>query len=184
MNNIVRKLTRSEYYRYAEHLKKLDDESKYLRFGFKAKDETIDSICNNILKNPSKHILFGVENDNLELVAVGHVAIGDPTELAFSVLKEYQNRGLGSTLVRRCIQFCRNFNIRNGYLTCLSHNHVIKHLCLKYGLRLTTEDGETLATFKLDPPTFATVINENIDNNFAIVDFLSKRTMRFWSVLP
>lgn len=182
MNYLVRKLAPFEYYRYRDHLKKLDDDSRYLRFGFRAKDPTIDDICTRVEKDYNKHTLFGVENSKLELIGVAHVALGNPTELAFSVLKEYQGQGIGSKLVRRSIQFCRNFNIKEVCMVCLSTNHIVRHLCLKHGLRLTTVDGETLAHFQLDPPNFASIANENLDNNLAAIDFLNKQTWRFLSI--
>lgn len=183
MNYLVRKLTVFEYSKYANHLKKLDDQSRYLRFGFKAKDQTIDTMVNDIVKNPQKHVLFGVENSNLELIGVGHIALGQPVELAFSVLQEFQGQGMGSSIIKRCIQYCRSQSITKGYMVCLSSNYIVRHLCVKHGLKLSLQEGEVLASFELNPPTLITLTNESLDNNLAVADFFKKRSLKFWSDL-
>ena len=103
MKHTVRKLLDYEYSKYREHLKKLDESSRHLRFGYMIKDESIDQLCDDIERDHEHHILFGIENRDLELVAVGHIALDDKMELAFSVLKEYQGQGMGSDLMKRCI---------------------------------------------------------------------------------
>ena len=96
-------------------------------------------------------------------------------ELAFSVHKEYRGHGIGSMLMKRCIQYCRTHNILKGCMVCLSSNAVIKHLCIKHGIHIHNEQGETLADVELDSPNITTFINEATDRNLAVMDYLGKR---------
>lgn len=178
MTHTVRRMLTHEYSKYREHLKKLDANSRHLRFGIMLSDEAIDLVCDKIENDRDHHILFCIENLDLEIVAVGHIALGTKMELAFSVLKEYQGQGMGSALIRRCIQWCRTHGILDGMMVCLSHNTVIKHLCSKHHIKMTTEHGETLAEIHLDPAQPETFIEEALDRNVAIMDWLSKRTLR------
>lgn len=178
MTHTVRRLLDYEYPRYRRHLKKLDSNSRYLRFGIPIRDESIDQLCDLIEQDHDHHILFGIENRELELVAVGHIALGEDMELAFSVLKEYQGQGMGSKLMKRCIQWCRTHGILEGMMVCLSHNTVIKHLCAKYGIRTVSEHGETLAYIHLDPAGPGTYLEEAVDRNAAIIDYWTKRSFR------
>ena len=172
----VRRVLYNEYYKYRTHLKNLDDQSKYLRFGYAANDTMIDSLCDRIDQNKDHHILFCIENDDLELVGVGHIALEENAmELAFSVLKEYQGKGMGNLLMKRCIQWCRTHNILQGCMVCLSSNTAIKHLCSKYGMKLYTDHGETLTDFEFDLPGLDTWINETADQNLAVIDWVNKR---------
>jgi len=171
----VRRLLPHEYGKYRTHLKSLDDDSKELRFGYTISDQVLDGLCDKFEANPSKHILFCIENSNLELVAVGHIALEGEMELAFSVLKDYQGQGMGNLLMKRCIQWCRTHNILEGCMVCLSHNKAIKHLCSKYGISMTNEHGETLATIKFEHPDLFTYVDEATSANLAVVDWLSKR---------
>ncbi len=172
---VVRRVLSTEYDKYRKHLKSLDETSKYLRFGFMIKDEVIDQLCDSFEAEPEKNILFCVENDKLEFVAVGHIALHDGMELAFSVLPSHQGKGLGNLLFKRTIQWCRTHKKLKGCMVCLSTNSVIKHLCLKYGIHLTSAKGETLAEIELDHPNITTYIAEATDHNLAVMDYLGKR---------
>jgi GNAT superfamily N-acetyltransferase len=173
----VRRVLPHEYAKYLQHLRNLDAESKILRFGYAIKDEVIDQVFQNIEKNRDMHVLFCVENADLEFVAVGHIVVGDTMELAFSVLKEYQHQGLGSALMRRCIQWCRTHNILEGEMVCLSSNRTIKHLCNKYGISMVNDAGETMATIRLEPADAGTYISEAVNQNLGAFDWLSKRAV-------
>lgn len=174
-HNVVRRVLPAEYPKYRKHLKALDDASKHLRFGYVIRDEMIDQLCDNFEADPDKNILFCIENDELDFVAVGHIALQDEMELAFSVLKEYQGHGLGNLLFKRVIQWCRTHGKLKGCMVCLSTNSVIKHLCIKYGIKIHSEQGETLADVELDHPSITTFMSEATDSNLAVMDYLGKR---------
>ena len=178
MFTTVRRVLPHEYAKYRTHLKSLDAESKVLRFGYPVSDYVLDTLCDKFEADPSKHILFAIENEQLEFVAVGHIALEGDMELAFSVLKEYQGQGMGNRLMKRCIQFCRTRKIRKGCMVCLSTNARIRHLCRKYGISIHNDHGETLAEIKLDYPDVTTYIYEQVDSNMGILDYWQKRFAR------
>jgi len=175
MLTTVRRVLPHEYAKYRTHLKCLDTESKILRFGYTVSDYILDTLCDKFEANPHKHILFCIENEQLEFVAVGHIALEDQMELAFSVLKEYQGQGMGTRLMKRCIQYCRTHSVLKGCMVCLSTNKVIRHLCAKYGITMENELGETLATIELPEADMYTYVEEATSANLAVVDYLSKR---------
>lgn len=177
----VRLVLPHEYGRYRTHLKALDSESKVLRFGVPITNEAIDALCDKIEAEKDKHILFCVENELLEFIAVGHIAVGAEMELAFSVWKRHQKQGLGSALMKRCIQYCRTHNLLMGTMVCLSHNDAIKHLCRKHGIRVINEHGETMANIKLDSPSITTYVAEATDSNLAVIDYVGKRIPKPWT---
>ena len=173
----VRRVLPHEYAKYCQHLRSLDLDSKVLRFGCVIKDEVIDQLCQTIENDRDNHVLFCIENNNLEFIAVGHIALGNGMELAFSVLKEYQNQGLGSAVMRRCIQWCRTHNILEGEMVCLSTNRAIRHLCNKHGISMVNDAGETMATIHLKPADTGTYISEVLNQNLGAIDWLSKRAV-------
>jgi GNAT superfamily N-acetyltransferase len=178
MFTTVRRVLPHEYAKYRTHLKSLDAESKVLRFGYSIHDDIIDALCDKFEASPRKNILFCIENDKLEFIAVGHISLENEMELAFSVLREYQGQGMGSALMKRVIQWCRIFGKHKGCMVCLSTNSAIKHLCLKHGIRISSEHGETLADIELDTPDITTYISEATDTNLAVADYLGKRIAR------
>jgi RimJ/RimL family protein N-acetyltransferase len=177
---IVRKALYNEYHKYREHLKALDAASKYLRFGYPISDEMIDRLCNGIEANPKMHKLFCIEDNDLEFIGVGHIALEGGMELAFSVLNKYQGSGMGNSLMKRCIQWCRTHDILKGHMVCLSHNKAIRHLCTKNGIHIHSVDGETMGDIVLDSPTIITFFNEAADKNIGMFDYMTKRTRLTW----
>ena len=173
----VRRVLDHEYSKYRKHLKALDRESKTLRFANPLTDEVIDNLCDKWEKDHEHNILFCIENDDLEFIAVAHIAIDEQhnMELAFSVLKGYQGQGMGNHLMKRAIQWCRTHNFLHGSMVCLSTNSVIRHLCNKYGINMTSEYGETSAKIELNHPNMATFLTEATDSNLAVMDYLGKR---------
>jgi len=183
MLTTVRRVLPHEYGKYRKHLKALDLDSKVLRFANPLSDDVIDKLCDGFEAHPDKHILFAIEDSNLEFVAVGHIALDGEMELAFSVLKEYQGQGMGTKLMKRCIQYCRTYGILKGCMVCLTTNSVIKHLCAKYGITMENDHGETLADIVLPSATPTTYIEEVADSNLAVMDYWSKRFARPLAIL-
>lgn len=179
----VRRVLPHEYEKYRTHLQALDAESKTLRFANPASDYVIDQLCDKWFADIESHILFAIENDKLELVAVCHIALDETMELAFSVLKEYQGQGMGDKLMTRGIQYCRTHDLLHGSMICLSTNAVIKHLCIKHGIHIHSEHGETMADIDLDSPTVTTFIKEAADSNLAIMDYVGKRALLPWTLV-
>jgi GNAT superfamily N-acetyltransferase len=179
MSHLVYRLQPHEYPRYRKHLLALDDASRYLRFGYQVKDEMIEQLCTGFESNPKEHKIFAIENDDLDVVAVGHISLqGGETELAFSVLKEYQNQGMGSSLMGRTIEWCQNRNIKGGCMVCLSSNVAIKKLASRHGV-LVNDQGETLANIQIPEATPASVMHEVVESNMAKFDHLGKLQRKF-----
>jgi GNAT superfamily N-acetyltransferase len=177
--HLVYRLQSEEYNRYRKHLLDLDGESRYTRFGFMIRDEVIEQLCDKFESNPGNHKIFVIEDEDLNVVAAGHIALeGGETELAFSVLKEYRKQGMGSSLMKRCIEWCQNRNIKGGCMVCLSTNTAIKKLASKHGV-LINDGGETLANIQIPEPTPNSMFSEVLDSNLAKLDHLGKLQGKF-----
>ena len=182
MHSIFR-LPESEFHRYKTHLLSLDDESKLMRFGYQIKTETILELSKKWAKNPEKNIIFAIENDDLELVGVGHICLEDPEpELAFSVLKEYQQQGMGSELMARCVEWCRNRNLQTGTMVCLSTNTAIKKLASRHGI-LVRDGSETLASIKMPEPDLSSIVHELVEDNLSTLSHIGKAQRKFAKIL-
>lgn len=174
MPHLVYRLQPHEYPRYRKHLLALDEASRYNRFAFNISDEMINKLCDNFEANPKDHKLFVIEDNDLNVVGVGHIAReGEDVELAFSVLKEYQGQGLGSSLMKRCLEWCQNRSIEHGKMTCLATNTAIRKLASKHGV-LVNDHGEVLADIDIPDPNYVSVMNEVVDSNLARFDHLGK----------
>jgi GNAT superfamily N-acetyltransferase len=175
----VYRLRADEYRRYRKHLLTLDSDSRYTRFGSIVKDEVIEQLCDRFEANPRDHKIFVIENEHLEVVAAGHIALeGGETELAFSVLKDYRKQGMGDALMKRTIEWCQNRNIKGGCMVCLSTNAAIKALAKKHGV-LINQGGETMANIVIPEATATSVMHEVVESNMARLDHLGKVQRNF-----
>lgn len=180
MKHIIYKLQPSEYHRYKNHLLNLDEESRYLRFGFHIRNETIAELVDRWQQNYNQNIVFVIENDDLDVVAVGHISLEDgPAELAFSVLKPYQKQGMGDALMKRAVEHCQNRGIKTGCMVCLSTNEAIKHLVRKHGIQAVNEHGEALARLEMPAPTPVSYWHEYVEDSVSKIDHLGKAQRKF-----
>jgi GNAT superfamily N-acetyltransferase len=179
MYTTVRRVLPHEYGKYRTHLRSLDADSKIFRFGYPITDTVLDTLCDKFEADINHNILFCIENDDLDFIAVGHIALYDEMELAFSVLKEYQGKGMGSAVMKRVIQWCRTNGNLKGCMVCLSTNAAIRKLCVKNGILIHHDHGETLADIELERPNITTYVSEATDSNLAIADYLGKRMPKF-----
>jgi len=181
----IRRVLQGEYSKYRDHLKALDAESRTLRFANPVADLVIDRFCDGVEAKYYNHILFAVEDSDLNFIAVGHIALeeGRKMELAFSVHKDYQGQGLGNRLMARCIQWCRIHGYLEGSMVCLRSNSKIRHLCRKYGITVENEYDEALADIKLAPADFGAYLGETVDTQLGVWDYWSKRALSKPSLL-
>ena len=177
--HLVYRLLPTEYHRYRTHLLALDDQSRYTRFGIVIRDDSINRLCDKFEANSKKHKIFVIEDEQLNVIAAGHIALeGGETELAFSVLQEYRKQGMGSSLMKRCIEWCQNRNIKGGCMVCLSTNIAIKKLASKHGV-LINDGSETLANIIIPDPTPVSIMHEVVDSSIARADHIGKLQRQF-----
>ena len=180
MTYTIYKLPPGEFYRYRTHLLSLDEESRYMRFGFFIKNETINELVSKWELNPTKHKVFAIENDNLEVVGVAHISLEDnPAELAFSVFKDYQRQGMGDALMARAIEYCQNRGIKHGCMVCLGSNDPIKKLARKHNVLVKTEDSDAMGAIEIPNPTPVSYWKEYAEDNIAKIDHLGKIQRKF-----
>ena len=171
----IYKLQPHEFERYRNHLLSLDDESKYMRFGFHIRSETISDLCSKWQSNYDKHQIFVIENDNLDVVGVAHVSLEEETpELAFSVLKDHQKQGMGDALMKRAIEYCQNKGIKHGYMVCLMSNDKIKGLARKNGVLVHSEEGDSYGDITIPAPTPVSYWHEYLENTMGTIDHVGK----------
>ena len=180
MSFTIYKLPATEFDRYRTHLLCLDEESRYMRFGFHIKTETINQLCDKWKLNADKHKVFVIEDEDMNVVGVAHVSLEDETpELAFSVFKEYQGQGMGDALMKRAVEYCQNKGIKAGCMVCLMSNDKIKRLARKNGILVHSEDGDSYGVISIPDPTPLSVWHEYLEDNLAKMDHLGKAQRKF-----
>ena len=145
------------------HFLALDREDRRLRFGSPLGDAAIADYVGRL--DMGRDGLFAVHDDQLDIVAVVHVALGDGTaELGLSVLPGWRGTGHGNALVARAVVFLRNRSVRSVFVHCLAENASMMHIARKNGMALDWAGGEADGRLKLRPPTPDSVWQEWLED--------------------
>jgi RimJ/RimL family protein N-acetyltransferase len=155
-----------EYMQYASWVKKLDDETRATYFGVKYTDEQINNLVNGIVNDYTKHHFLVAEYKG-EWIGTIHIADTVPGEVEFGFIvdKEHRGNGIADRMMNEAILWTRNRGYSAVYMHCLSWNTPIKRLCLKHGMELETEYGETETKLPLPPADMTTIAEEVLIRN-------------------
>jgi ribosomal protein S18 acetylase RimI-like enzyme len=160
---------------YAQHLKSLNDEDRYTRFGYAVSQAAIDSMILNMLYHQDQHHLFTYYLDD-HIVGFGHLAREDADwELAVSVEHQYQGRGIANELMEHMIAWGKVHGVHSVFMHCISDNQRIQHLARKHGLKTMERSGHELtAQVKLPDPTVLDYTASFINEQRALVEDITK----------
>lgn len=158
-----------------EHFLRLDTESRSSRFCTSISN---DSMSNYVKKTDFKNGIFGIFNENLEIVGLGECVFfkdkGKLTaEVAFTVEKNYQGNGLGNKLMKRVVQYANSQDVHELHMYCIKSNQAIIHLAKKYNLvpqYYGTEISGIVKTPHVLP--FISNINETVEDGIATFELV------------
>lgn len=197
----VKVLSERDRRRLLMHFLALDDGDRLLRFGMVLPDDLVTRYVQTL--HFSRDTLFGVYDDNLALVGVGHLAfapretnpvLGGATlkaqiaEFGVSVSAVARGRGVGSKLFERAAIHCRNEDVDTLYMHCLSSNQTMIHIAKKAGMEIHRDYGEADAYLKLTPADPGSMLAEAVEEQFARFDYTlkanAKAAVKWWRKLP
>ena len=179
---LVRELSSTDRERLLTHFLALDEDDRLLRFGQIVPDRVIENYVANI--DFSRDTVFGVFDNRLNLVGVGHLAYlpaeGDKrtAEFGVSVLESARGRGVGSRLFERAAIRSRNTHVSMLYMHCLSRNSTMMHIAKKSGMKIEYAYGEADAYLSLTPADQSSIIAEMLQEQAAVFDYAVKRQAR------
>lgn len=179
---LVRELMAGDLEPLLAHFLSLGEDDRLLRFGQAAPDHVVENYVRSIDFTRDK--VFGVYNDRLELVGVGHLAYlpadGEQrtAELGVSVLESSRGIGVGSKLFERAAIHGRNTRVTTLYMYCLSRNTTMMHIAKKAGMKIEYTYGSADAYLTLPPADQASIISEMLQEQAAVFDYAIKRQAR------
>lgn len=148
----------------SNHIIKLSDDDRYLRFGSVATDYRIKQYVTDSLSRVNSRTEFDfwfAITCSVGIVATIHIAIRDGVaEFAFTTDIDYRGRKLGQLLFARGYQLITEFCITQIFMTCLSRNSAMKYIARKFGLTVIAHGTESDATLKIDYPVSLEKISE------------------------
>ncbi len=162
----IRRLYAHERPLYAEHLKRLAENDRRLRFARGGvTDGWIDTHVAGIAEDDL--VLGAVERDRV--IGAAHVALsGELAEVGVSVDSDNRTGGIGSDLLRQAVTFARNRRAEKLYTLCLSDNRSMVALARRSGMVVHYQGSEAEAYLDLPPPDSVTVGQEVSIGLFAV----------------
>jgi RimJ/RimL family protein N-acetyltransferase len=162
----TRFLATHEYSGYSAWLKKLDAATRATYFGITYTDEQIDKLVECIVSAPERHN-FLVSEYRGAWIGTIHIAqvTDNEVEFGFIVDELHRGRGIADRMMTEALLWARNRGYNSLYMHCLSWNQPIKRLCLKHGMELRSEYGETETKLDLQPADLTTLTEEMITRN-------------------
>ena len=179
----VRELHAGHRTEILEHLLKLNEEDRRLRFGTQTPNEVIEHYVAGL--NFSEDAVFGVFDADLQLIGIAHLAYlpavkgqARAAEFGVSVLPEGRGQGLGTALLERSAVHSRNSNIQSLYVHCLANNKPMMHLAQKAGMQVEYAFGDADAYLKLPPANPGTIVQEAANEQWADFDYALKENLK------
>ena len=141
---VFRKLLAQETGLLKDHLLRLDEEARRLRFGHFVTPEVILAYVDGIQWSET-WIVGAFEGDVLRGVAELRdcsSAERRAGELSVTVETEFQNIGIGTRLLEEALLVARNRGFTSLFLLCLPENVKMQRVARKFADRMTFQDGD------------------------------------------
>jgi len=159
---VVRKLWPLDFPAFRRHLKRLDPETRELRFGRPVNDTFLDAHAGTAGELGT--LIYGAF-DGREIHAAAELrplppGQGPIAEAAFTVEKHIQHHGLGTRLMDRILTAAQNRGISELWMICLRENGSMRSLAGKFGARLEVEEGKVTGHIAPAFPTPMSLFDE------------------------
>jgi len=149
----IRLLRHSELPQFRDHLLRLDADSRRDRFNGPTSDSFVASYAERCFNDGT--IVIGYVDDGQVLGAAElheRPEDAEPTgEIAFSVERHLQRRGLGGLLFARLVESARAFGYERLLVTTHPRNEPMKRLARSFNAGLRFDQGETVGLIELEP---------------------------------
>lgn len=164
--SIIRKLWLTERDKFRDHLLRLDEEGRRLRFAHGVADGFIDDYAQRL--SDLGGLVFGAFVDS-EVRAVAELRkLGDTwgreAEAALSVERQYQDQGLGTELTGRVIRAARNRNVRLLYMSCLAENAKMQAIARRFDAEMRVEYDEVIGEIVPATSDYFSLMAEAVDD--------------------
>lgn len=170
MTFTLKRLSEINREKVLKHFLRLDNQSRSSRFCTSSND---DNLIAYVKKIDFKNGIFGIFNENLDIIGVGECVFFNEkeklsAEVAFTIEKEYQGNGLGNKLMKRVVQYANSKDVHELHMYCIKTNQAIVHLAKKYKLVPQYDGTEISGVVKTpDISPFVSSLNEQFEDNVA-----------------
>lgn len=159
---------------YRDHLLRLDDADRRLRFGARRDDAAIYAYVSSL--RPSADVVLAHFGNDLEVLGAAHIALtaARVAEFAFSVEASRRGSGIGAALFSRAILFARNRGTRTAVVYCLAANRAMRILARNAAMSVDSAAGDSEGSVDLPPPSSRSIFTEMVSEHAGLCDYALK----------
>lgn len=145
----VRKLFATDLPEYRAHLLRLDEQTRYRRFGTCVRDSLLESYAQSSFRGDA--LVFGYMEAGLIRGTAEFRPYQDEdgqqhAEVAFSVEDAWQGKGIGSALFEKLLVAARNRRIAELVMHCLPENQAMQKLARHFKAQISLSQSERTGT--------------------------------------
>ncbi len=163
--HVIRTLLPTEFGLLRDHLLRLEPEDRFRRFQGHVDDRRVAAYVDGLDRFHAMVVAW-IEDGRVR-AAAEMVRFSAPSlttvELALTVERDLQDKGVGTELLRRALTMARNRGVEQIYMVCLASNGRMRHLADKFAGKLVDLDGEIEATLALKAPDGFSLLQEAVD---------------------
>ena len=174
----IRSLKARHAARVLEHLQRLGERDRYLRFGYAASNEQIARYVEQL--DFAHDELFGIFNRRLDLVAIAHLAYMDDSspraaEFGVSVADGSRGRGYGDRLFDHAALHARNRGVDHLLVHALTENTAMLRIVRNAGACIERDGPESRAWVRLAPANLVSQVEALVEDTAAGLDYRLKQ---------
>jgi GNAT superfamily N-acetyltransferase len=167
---VIRKLLPSDGPLYRDHLLRLDPDDRRFRFAGGVGAAAVHAHCERI--DWLAAVILGCFEEG-ELRAVAELCFAEPSareaELAITVERAWQGRGIGGELLARMRVIARNRGVLRLTMLCLAENRRMQRLARRFGAGLAGAAGQVEGAISVPPPTPASLAAEAMADGIELI---------------
>ncbi|WP_119167964.1 GNAT family N-acetyltransferase [Algihabitans albus] len=158
---LFRKLTSTDAADYEAHLLRLGPADRRMRFCGSVSDTAVSDYCAAIDWARTVILACFVDRD-LRGAAELRLLDSSPLQAEFALTIEdgFQDRGLGTELLRRSLIAARNRCVTTVTMICMIENARMQRIAKKFDSVLALEDGEIEGRLRTSWPTYLSLLEE------------------------
>ncbi len=187
MGPMIVRVTSEYQHKLYEHLLRLSEADRYLRFGFASKDETLREYAFHI--NLDFDDVFAILGEDMQVVAMAHISFSmdshEPqpglsvAEFGVSVDAAHRGKHYGQALLHRSIVHARARDVTRFYIHALSQNVPMLGLARKLGMTIEMNGDESTGYLQLPPADLSTLVDDALTDGRASVEMELRKRARW-----
>lgn len=128
----VRQAERTDWPAIQKFFKTLDQESRYMYFGFHASDAVIDQTWEQFQEQEHQFFIVELACNIIGVCQVAHKS--NHAELSVAVGRKHREQGIAHALVERAVSWCKTNGIQDLMMFCLPDNDIVPKILRKHNL--------------------------------------------------